>query len=203
MVVFFGILLMDFREVVVRRRSVRKLKEDAVPAESLNAVLDAGRWAPSAGNSQPWHFIVVKDAVVKEKIADACTLASKKAWSRFSPERAKYLAQRGGTWGKSYMKRVPVLMGVCCMVPDGMREELATASAWMAIENMLLAATNVGLGSCVYTTYDVEEENALKDILRVPEEYRLAAIIQLGYASAEPPSSSGRGLEEIVSYEHF
>lgn len=194
---------MDFREVVVKRRSERKLKDDAVPADALTAVLDSGRWAPSAGNSQPWHFIVVTDVEVKEKIAEVCTASSKKAWSRFSPERAKYLAQRGGTWDKSYMKHVPVLVGACYMVPKGMREELALASVWMAVENMLLAATNEGLGSCVYTTYDLEEEKALQDLLQVPQQYRMAAIVQLGYASAEPPSPSRKKLEEIVSCEHF
>lgn len=113
------------------------------------------------------------------------------------------MAERGGTWDKSYMKREPVPVAVCCAVPEGMREELALASVWMAVENMLLAATAERLGSCVYTTYDSEEENALKEVLRVPEQCRLVAIVQLGYASAEPPSPSRKRLEEIVSHEHF
>jgi nitroreductase len=194
---------MDFREVVVKRRSVRKFKEDAVPASALTRVLDAGRWAPSAGNSQPWHIIVVRDAELKEKIAEVCTRSRKKAWAHFSPERAKYLAQRGGTWDKSYMKRVPIFVGACYSVPEGMREDLALASVWMAVENMLLAATDEGLGSCVYTTYDFEEEKSLKGILQIPQEYRLAAIVQLGYAGAEPPSPTRKEFEETISYEHF
>ena len=194
---------MDFREVVVRRRSVRKFGEDSVPADVLGRVLEAGRWAPSAGNSQPWRFIVVKGDDVKGKIAEVCTRSSRKAWAGFSPERARYLAERGGTWDKSYMKRLPVLVAVCYSVPKGMREELALASAWMAVENMLLAATAEGLGSCIYTAYDGEEEKALMETLQVPEQYRLAIIIQLGYANAEPPSPSRKKLEEIVSYEHF
>ena len=194
---------MDFREVVVRRRSVRKFGEDSVPADVLGRVLEAGRWALSAGNSQPWRFIVVKSDEVKGKIAEVCTRSSRKAWAGFSPERARYLAERGGTWDKSYMKRLPVLVAVCYSVPKGMREELALTSAWMAVENMLLAATAEGLGSCIYTTYGDEEEKALKGTLQVPEQYRLAVIIQLGYANAEPPFPSRKKLEEIVSYEHF
>jgi nitroreductase len=194
---------MDFSDVVVKRRSVRKFRDDSVPVEVIARVLEAGRWAPSAGNSQPWRFIVVKNVDVKGRIAEVCTRFSRRAWAGFSPERAKYLAERGGTWDKSHMKRVPVLIAMCCEVPEGLREELALASVWMAAENMLLAATNEGLGSCVYTTYDSEEENALKGILRVPEQYRLATIIQLGYASNEQSSPSRKRLEEIVSHEHF
>jgi nitroreductase len=185
---------MDFSEVVLKRRSIRKFRDDVVPDEVLERVLEAGRWAPSAGNSQPWHFIVVKSDEAKGKITEACTRSSKKAWAGFSPERARYLAERGGTWDKSYMKRVPVLVAVCYSVPNGMREELALASVWMAVENMLLAATNEGLGSCVYTVYDDEEENVLKEILQVREQYRITTIIQLGYASTEPATPSRKWL---------
>lgn len=194
---------MDFSDVVVRRRSVRKFRDDSVPVEVITKILEAGRWAPSAGNCQPWRFIVIRDVGVKGRIADVCTRFSRKAWAGFSPERARYLAERGGTWDKSHMKRVPVLIAVCCEVPEGLREELALASVWMAAENMLLAATNEGLGNCVYTTYNSEEENALKGILRVPEQDRLATIIQLGYASNEQSSPSRKRLEEIVSDEYF
>lgn len=194
---------MDFSEVVVKRRSVRKFKEDAVSADVLKKVLDATRWAPSAGNCQPWRFIVVRDGSVKEKIAENCTRFSKKAWTDFSPKTAKYLAERGRTWNKSYMKRLPVMVVVCYEVLQEIREELVLGSVWAAIENMLLAATAESLGSCVYTFYDSEEEVELKKILRTPENYRVAGIVQLGYASAEPPTPSRKRLEEIISYEHF
>jgi len=194
---------MDFNEVVVKRRSVRKFKQDPVPKEVLNRILEAGRWAPSAGNSQPWRFIVVTDVNVKERISETCTRFSRKIWAAFAPENAKYLAQRGGTWDKKYMKNVPALIAVCYNVPRKMRDEVALASAWAAIENMLLAATSEKLGSCIYTTYDSEEENELKEILKIPEPYRLAAIIQLGYADYHPPPPSRKRLDEIVSYQHF
>lgn len=76
---------MDFIQVIANRRSVRKFKDEPVPEEALNKVLEAGRWAPSAGNSQPWRFIVVTDADVKRKIADVSTEFSKRAWAEFSP----------------------------------------------------------------------------------------------------------------------
>lgn len=194
---------MDLIQVIANRRSVRKFKDEPVPEEALSQILEAGRWAPSAGNSQPWRFIVVTDADVKRKIADVSTEFSKRAWAEFSPERARYLAAKGGSWDKSYMEKIPVLIVVCYRNVDRVREELLLGSAWAAVENMLLAATAAGLGSCIYTFYNVEEENRLKELLGVPEGYRVAAMIQLGYSAIDPPLPSRKLLKEIVSYQRF
>ena len=176
---------MDFYEVVTKRRSTRKFKEEPILEMGLFRVLEAGRWAPSAGNTQPWHFIIITDANAKARVAQICMEYSRKHWTVFSSETARYLAARGGSWDKSYMARVPVLIAVCFRVPEKMREELALASAWCAIENMLLAATAEGLGSCIYTFYNTEEENRIKEILGVPENYRIAALIYTFYNNEE------------------
>jgi nitroreductase len=189
--------------VVVKRRSIRKFKEKPVAKDVLMKVLEAGRWAPSAGNCQPWHFVVVTDADVKKRIAGVCTESSRKAWAEFSPERARYLAARGGSWDKSGMAKIPVLIVVCFEVSERVRAELVLGSVWAAVENMLLAATAEGLGSCIYTFYDVEEEEGLKEIVGVPKEYRVAGMVQLGYAAVEPPAPSRKPLGDVVSYEHF
>jgi nitroreductase len=196
-------VLMDFNKVVVKRRSTRKFKEESVSEKVLFKVLDSGRWAPSAGNSQPWRFIVVTDVDVKQGIAKVCTESSKKAWAGFSPERARYLAARGGSWDKSSMAKIPVLVVVCYEVSGRIRDELVLGSAWAAVENMLLAATDEGLGSCIYTFYDMEEEERIKEILHVPEKFRVAAMIQLGYSAAQSLTPSRKTLDEIVSYQHF
>lgn len=194
---------MEFREVVVKRRSVREFRKDAVPEEALGNVLEAGRWAPSAGNCQPWLFVVVTGAEIKAKIARNCTTFSKEHWKLFSPERARYLAARGGSWDKSYMKDVPILVAVCYELPEKMRDELVLGSVWMAVENLLLAATDEGLGSCVYTFLNRKEEYELKQLLRVRTRDRIACMIQLGYAKAEPSPPSRKQLTEIVLYEHL
>jgi len=194
---------MDFYDVVFKRRSIRKFKGDAVPKDVLNRILEAGRWAPSGANLQPWRFIVITKPEVKAEIAEICTRYSKEVWKRFAPQTAKFLGGRGGTWNKSYMKNVPVLIAVCFRVTTEPLGEYAFASAWAAIQNMLLAATYENIASCVYTHAFPEEENALKQVLGVPEAYHLAAMIQLGYAMDGPPTPPRKKLEEIVSYEHF
>jgi nitroreductase len=193
----------EFREVVVNRRSIRKFKKDPVSEENLNSILEAGRWSPSAGNTQPWHFIVVTNEKAKAKIAGICTKYSRKHWKIFPPERARYLAARNGTWDKSYMKEIPVLLVVCCEIREDVRNELAMASVWMAVENMLLAATDEGIGSCVYTFLNEREENELKHVLDVPQTHGIACMIQLGQTDAQPAEPSRKKLEEIVSYERF
>ncbi len=194
---------MDFYEVVLKRRSVRKFKEDEVPQEVLNRILEAGRWAPSGANLQPWKFIVVTKPEVKAKIADTCTKYSREVWKNFPPETAKFLGARGGTWNKSYMKTIPVLVAVCYCVTKEPTSEYALASTWAAIQNILLATANENLAACIYTHAYLEEEKALKQILAIPDAYHLAAIIQLGYPKAIPPTPQRKKLEEIVSYEHF
>lgn len=194
---------MEFSEAVLRRRSVRRFESKDVADDKVLKVLEAGRWAPSAGNIQPWRFVVVTDSGVKQDIAEVCTEFSRNAWKKFPPKRARYLAERGGSWNKSRMAKVPVLVVVCYEILENTREELLLASAWAAVENMLLAAAADGLGSCVYTTFDDEEEAKLKEVLGVPPAYRIATIIQLGYADGAVATPQRKKLEEIVSYQHF
>lgn len=194
---------MEFKEVVLKRRSVRKFKKDAVPKESLRKVLEAGRWAPSAGNCQPWRFLVITDRGIKAEIAGNCTSFSKKHWKQFSPARAKYLAARGGSWDKSYMRDIPILVAVFYKLPENMSGELVLGSVWMAIDNMLLAATDEGLGSCVYSFLNKNEESKMKRILNANQRDRIACIVQLGYTKTEPVAPFRKQFSEIVSYEHF
>ena len=192
---------LEFKEVVVNRRSIRKFTKDDVPHQALVNVLETGRWAPSAGNCQPWHFVVVTNPQTKATIAQNCTRFSKEHWAQFPPERAKYLAARGGTWNKSYMKDIPVLIAVCYKYSKDIMDELVSASVWMAVENMLLAATDEGLGGCVYTFLNKNEEDELRKILHASQEDRIACIIQLGYTEVKPISPFRKQISEIVSYD--
>jgi iodotyrosine deiodinase len=194
---------MEFIEVVVKRRSVRRFKEDPIGNGVIERILDAGRWAPSAGNSQPWRFVVITEIGIKKGIAENSTRFSKEAWRNFPAERARYLAEHGGSWDKSVMARVPVLVAVCFRPVENIRDELIPASVWMAVQNILLASTDEGLGSCVYTFYDTQEEDRIRETLRVPKDYRVACLIQLGHGKTTALTPSRKPLNEIVSYQHF
>lgn len=194
---------MEFHEVILKRRSVRRFKEDSVPRSILHRILEAGRWAPSGANLQPWKFIVITKPEGKARIAETCTEHSKTVWKGFAPATARFLANRGGSWNKTGMKTVPLLVAICYTVTDEPTRDTAFASTWTAIENILLAVTNENLAACVYTHASQKEESDLKRILAVPDNYNMAAVIQLGYPNVIPEPPPRRSLEEIVSYEHF
>jgi nitroreductase len=69
---------LEFKDVVAKRRSVRKFLKENIPKEALMNILEAARWAPSAGNYQPWHFVVVTDSQTKTAIAEISTKFSKR-----------------------------------------------------------------------------------------------------------------------------
>jgi nitroreductase len=101
------------------------------------------------------------------------------------------------------MRDVPILVVVFYKLPKNMSGELVLGSVWMAVENMLLAATDEELSSCVYTFLNRNEENKLKRILNASQRDRIACMVQLGYTKTEPIPPCRKQLSEIVSYEHF
>jgi nitroreductase len=109
---------------------------------------------------------VVTDCEIKAKIADNCTSFGKEYWKQFPPARAKYLAARSGSWDKSCMIDVPILVVVFYKLQENMSDEIVLGSVWMDVKNMLLEATAEKLSSCVYTFLNRNEENELERILK-------------------------------------
>lgn len=195
---------MDFYKVVRDRRSIRKFKtEIAVKDDAIKRLVEVACLAPSAGNSQPWHFIIVKDSEKKRHLAEICTRFSRLAWKAFSKENAKLVAKRGGTWDKSYMATLPVLIVVCYETSGKtVQDSNAHASAWCATQNLLLAATAEGLGACVYNLWK-REIIPTRRLLKIPRNYKIAAIIQVGHPAEIPEPPPKKKLQEVTSYNTF
>lgn len=171
---------MDFYEVINKRKSVRKYKSDPVPDEVLNRILEAGRIAPSAKNIQPWHFIVVRKADIKEKLIDTCR------GQRFLAEADVVLCGCSSekiAWGKmgGYMSAFAIDLTI-------------------AFEHMILAAAYEGLGTCWIGAF---EEKKVKEVLQVPDDMRVVALTPIGYPAEEPKHRGRKPLQEIVSYEKY
>lgn len=155
---------MNFFEVVFKRRSIRKFLKKDVDDKLIGLILYCATKAPSAGNTQDWEFIVVRDEKIKEKIAIAAL-------------------------HQMFIKEAPVVIVVCSDIEKiklkyGERGENLysiqdTAAAIMII---LLAAQALGLGSCWIGAFD--EEN-IKEILGIPENLRPVAILPIGYPAEE------------------
>lgn len=177
----------DFFAVVQARRSVRKYRPDPVTPELVDRVLQAGIMAPSAGNRQPWEIVVVeRDADLKQAIV-----------------RTTY---RGNSWAggshQDWLAEAPVLIVVCADVQRSMSrygwqhsQKLIIEDIAAAVENMLLAATALGLASCWIGGFDPV---ALSTALQLPETVAPLAVLPLGYAAAEVTSPPKRSLSDVV-----
>jgi len=152
---------MDVLTAIKERRSIRRYEPKPVSRDQLEQVLEAGRWAPSASNRQPWKFIVVTDETVKKRLAQVATYGS-------------FLAQ------------APAAIAVV-IDPQGSTHPVEDGAA--ATQNMLLAAHALGLGACWIGSYGSAYEDRAKEILRVPHDRRLLSIIALGYPAESPRSS--------------
>jgi nitroreductase len=160
---------MDVLEAIRTRRSVRKYKKEPVPEEMLKQVLESGRWAPSANNSQPWNFIVLRDEKLRKKIAEV---------TRYG----KFLADAP--------------LGIAVVVDPEASTHPAEDGA-IATQNMMLAAHALKLGTCWIGSYGSVHEDRVKQMLKIPEKKRLLSIFAIGFP-AEVKESKRRGLEEIV-----
>lgn len=178
---------MNVIEAIRQRRSIRSFRDEAVPDELVQSIIEAGTWAPSAGNMQAWEFVIVKDEDAKQKLVsttDAGTTA------------------RAGIETQVWINDAPVVVVVCYDVKRMTarygtkgRELLTKLDCMGCVQNMLLAATHYGLGSCCVVGFDPE---ALKHVLDIPKELTPLLLVPLGYADQQPDPPYRLPLEDVV-----
>ncbi len=171
-------------QAIKGRRSVHRFKQSSITDEQLTSILEAGRWAPSFANTQPWSFVVIKDPDTKSKLMEVV-------------ERVT-LARKGVT-------EAPLVIAV---VVDPLKDPRHYVEAGaVATQNMALAAHSLGLGSYWVGVYDPSgkrntAEATMKKILAIPREYRLISLLPVG-APEQVPDRDRERLSDIVRYEKF
>lgn len=181
---------MDVFEAIRKRRAVRLYRPDPVSREDILTVLNAANQAPSGLNRQPWEFLVVTGKKVLEMgVSYRSTLDEYLAhWDR-SPMRDFITRNEFIRFSETY-GGAPVVIVVLVYADDNpnfRKADLESASA--AMENLLLAATGLGLGTC-WMTGPLRDEKILRRILSIPDDREIIAITPLGYpekVSAAPP----------------
>jgi len=169
-------------EAIIKRRSIRAYTKEEVSEEEVKRLIDAARWAPSAGNIQPWEFIVVRNAETKRKLSAA---ALDETFIEEAPVVIVACAnQKRSAWG--YGQRGATLY---CL------QDTAAAT-----QNLLLAAHALGLGTCWIGAFQEEEA---RQVLNLPMGVRPVAIIPVGHPAEKPMAPSRRPISEIVHYENF
>ncbi len=172
---------MNCLEVIMMRRSIRKFKPDPVKREDIMTILDAGRMAPSAGNLQPCHFVVIQDPAVKAKVQQAAL-------------------------EQELIGSAPVVIAVCVEPErsshygDIGRNYLCLLDAANATENMLLAAHTLGYGTCWVGGF---LQPAIKEVLGLLEDVHVVSLIPLGIADEKPEVPPRRPLENMVRWEKW
>lgn len=171
---------MDLFEAIVSRRSVRKYKSKELEWFKIAQIIEAGTFAPSSGNVQDWRFIVVRDRAAIANIAKAC-------------------------FGQHWMETAPALVVVCSDTRNLKRlydqrgvDFYSIQNCAAAIQNMLLAAESLGLGSCWVGAFD---NDAISGNLNLDEFIEPQAILTLGYSDEKPKSPLKTALEHVVYFE--
>lgn len=172
----------DILEAIKGRRSIRAFMARDVSEEDVWRLVDAARWAPSAGNIQPWEFIIVRNPETKKALAEAAL-------------------------GQSFIEEAPVVIVVCANENSSSRRYGARGKALYCIQdtsaaaqNIHLAARSFGLGTCWVGAF---EEDKARRVLRIPAGVRPVALIPVGYAAEEPAACVRKPLNEIIHDEFF
>lgn len=169
---------MDFYEVINKRYSVRKYKNQPVEEPKLNRVLESARIAPSAANRQPLYFIIIKD---ENRIRSL-----KKAYDRDWFYTAPIVVCACGEPSKTWIRK------------DG--KNYNDVDVAIAMDHLILAATAEGLGTCWIGAFDCK---AVKEILELPRGIEPIAMTPLGYPADYPSPKTRKSLPEIMHHEKW
>jgi nitroreductase len=180
---------MDFFDVVTTQRAMRRLKPDAIPDDIMRRIMDAAICAPSGGNRQNWSFVVVRDPAKRARLGELY----REAWGELM--KVPYYASASKEPASSpagkmlasarhlgeHLGEAPVIVLACVALDPGVKASLTTgASIYPAVQNIMLAARALGIGSCITTIHRFRDAQ-VKELLAIPVEVETAALIPLGY----------------------
>ena len=186
---------MDVFEAIKNRRSIREYTRQDVPKELIEKIIDAARMAPSAGNLQPWEFIVITDPEIKIQVRKIGEAARQEVIDGGGPGWA-------GKYEMAFIEEAPVLIVVAVDPSKGglgdyFNQKFGALQAGSAcVQNMMLAAAELGFESLWFTFFRPEK---LKAALEIPEKLEIAAVIPLG----KPKKHIRPHLEDIPDFQFY
>jgi nitroreductase len=191
-------------KIIRTRRSVRVYKTGKVTHGQLETILEAARWAPSGANTQPWEFIVTRD---RKKMKRVREIYDNEWKQRKSEDPVHYKGLK-----KDYVGDVSVLVLVVGDVRTKQvylttrqpadREKLFEASIANAVEQMMLAAASMNLGT-VWVSVREEVEPELRRLFNVPQELRLLWVVPIGHARSWPAAKPRRKISAFTHIEVY
>jgi nitroreductase len=164
---------MSLVDVILSRRSIRKYDDKDIPKDVLDKILEAGRQSPSAANRQPYQFVVVTESEIKKELSGLVS---------------------------GFLKNAPVVLVGCANTKALLTGKWAVIDTTIALENMVLAAWSLGVGSCWIGAFN---EQKVKNALQIPEKWKVVALISLGYPAENPESRKKKEKSKLFSFNRF
>lgn len=169
---------MKVLETIRNRGSIRRYRRQPIRGEDLDKILEAARLSQSAGNRQPWEFVVVDDSEMKNRLVDVAG-------------NQEFVAEAGAV--------------IVCLADPSTSAKVGPFEGYLidvaiAIENMVLTAWDLDIGSCWIGAYS---EPGLKRLLGIPDKLRVASLLTLGYPAEKPAVKRRKRLEEIVHRNRY
>jgi nitroreductase len=169
---------MDVMKAIRSRRSIRAYEKRGVEEEKVTRILESGRLSPSAGNRQERRFVIVKDAKTRKQLCEAAR-------------------------NQSFVAEAPVVIVACSVESEYVMScgQLAyPIDTAIAVDHMTLQAVEEGLGTCWIGAFD---EKKVKEILNIPDNVRVVALLPVGYPSVISGQPIRKSLVEIVMWEKW
>ena len=165
---------MSLLDLILSRRSIRRYETKDIPEEVLHQILEAGRQAPSAANRQPFRFVVVNDNDLLKNLCDN-------------------LINR-------FVKYAPVVIVGCADIKSLLTGKWVVVDTTIAMQNMVIAAWALGVGSCWIGGCNEKE---IKKLLKIPDKWKFVALLTLGYPAEQPKPRKKKQVEKLFSFNSF
>ncbi|MGD8566005.1 MAG: nitroreductase family protein [Candidatus Bathyarchaeota archaeon] len=165
---------MSLLDLILSRRSIRRYENKEIPEEVLTQILEAGRQAPSAANRQPVRFVVVNDHDLLKNLCDN-------------------LINR-------FVKYAPVAIVGCANIKSLLTGKWAVVDTTIALQNIVIAAWTLGIGSCWIGACNEEK---VKELLKIPDKWKFVALVTLGYPAEHPRPRKKKSFEKMFSFNSF
>ena len=192
----------EFFDIVLGQRAYRELKPDAVPEDLILRVLEAATHAPSEENHQPWEFVVVRDEATRREIGRV----TQGIWDAFGREYARgqltpKFFQAVDAWATGGLAAAPVHVVVCGNTERTPEPQLPS-SIFPAVQNLLLAAVALGLGSLM-STLSVTDRAAFAPVLGLPDHIVPMALVPLGWPARTLGPARREPVEAHLHWERW
>ena len=176
-------------KAIEERRSIRKYKNIPVEKEKIQEIIESGRISPSGSNTQPWHFIIVESDEMRNKVSYAC---HNQKWMVQAPVFIVCVADIRSRLDEGHMS----------INEESCENEvkLIIRDTSLAIENMMLQAVDLGLGTCCIAWFTQDE---IRPVLNIPEDKYVVSVITVGYSDENPKMRPRKKVEEIIHYEKW